>query len=519
MSSSNYLIDENNQFFGSKTSSDFEKNEINIINTIDNGLGSQQPLKFINDFYESLTHKEYPKSNIYNSNETFVAFEFELLDYTCTKEIFLDFTLGALSKPGFLSIDVLDNASFLQQNHYVVLDNIDNIKVSIGNNKFTLGSEQVYNTMQLKNNLRFKSKSRTESVLASTLGLERSLVNDNEKMSVFGPFDFNTKGWTKSLLFFGNNTNSNILKYYSTSIPLYFIIPFFNQENSYLPKGTKIYIDIQFMSSINNRSLNGLSSVGANNNGLTFFVPDLNNIFNPNIMYNYKKLTFENRELMLNLWQNSAFTYNYMDWSYQYFTFVRNNRNFSQFETNLFINLTKPIELVFAVELRDGFYGSIKSLNGDITYNSKYKGDQPYLLTDLVIYANGSEIKTLKGRKFASQGSDSYDNIILNSINENCTNKRMHYFCVTTSNNYLSSAPFRFILTPGDLDNVNFRPTGSGPINLTISANVTSPIYKITNFSPINEQSVLKIYYKNHVQLLMDNTYTVTTASKLTIST
>jgi len=522
------------------------------------------------DFYSTDYYIEVPKSEYFDTwrvlgtgvdnpkFKAFTEFDFCLQDYTNIKNLVLEYQLDrSLYAPSVVSLEPHSIVRY-RQSEYCFLDFIENIEVNLGSNKLTINS-YMQDTISIKRWLQTMIKSDTDLKIAGKLGLSCNYpVNDEgfrySREDIGLSEEIQKSEWKSLMDCQITDAQQGISSSVKVSVPLYMIVPFFNQELSYLPKDFPINIKINWKIDTK-RSSNIPTGVfvpytdslpswlfGSNFNtsaakidsfgGLNYILnggPTIDNGLvstnpknGPVIKYMYSRLT-KNRELDANLVMKN--------YTFNYYTFLLNefSNSFGAQTYNLSAqtNCTVPLELMVCIHMDENaltwstpYTTSTNPIN---VLEYKPLSAIDFRLGFISVRGNGSLIKQFGERvpdvtTTANSGTSMEESAwcierLLAVQNNSDTTYQNTINNFGTSSN-MSATPYQICLANGGLFKRMLRPNVDGFTNITIEL-------LISNYNkPLDSKLFYRtrVYLKYLTQLLVDENFQVTLVNNPAIS-
>jgi len=504
-----------------------------IQNTTVNQLNSWQKIIKRDNFYEVLNRIEAPKIINNNSDNTQIQFEFLLPGFVRMDKMFLTF-LATVStynnkQQGIQGFEI----SSASQNEYALLDIIQQCYISIGTSVFRLTSEEVCDTIGIKVNMITNPKTAFQRYQARKLGLE---VSQPANCSILEQppglryyplkcrnIDYNNEFLDLTARNIANLGSGNSTLTYEYSIPLGFLNSFFQKSETWLPKQTPIKIFLTLRNSVN--------ITGGQ-------ITDLNLIVsNPrqfNMIYEYNSLTYQANDEFNKLWVHNPLLYNYMQLTFREFYCDGATQDFI---SNVCIQEAMPEELYFfiynksnqlqsfsLVDYRSNTSGTTAGTN--LEFDIRPYGMAPYILKYIRVFRNGVLLQdyrnynalpfvqpTPQNNEVYYYGYTPYEHFQVTNVIES-TEMEAHNKVPTTMNNIYNVTPFRLVLDTNSRYNTNVQGIDKGSINLRVE-------YGVVNIqgTPFSSTYVVRFYYKNPAQFLMDDKFSIQEVRWPSIST
>ena len=501
--------------------------------------------------------------------KAYTEFDFCLQDYTNIKNIILEYQVDCQRVIGYpMQYRVAENFLMYRQNEYTLLDYIENIEVCLGSNKVVINS-YMQDTNSIKKWLQTMPKSDVDIKIAGKLGLSNNFPvtagdvivdsgyvpsgqQDEQQADEFSAL------MTPSLKSVENGTPEIYIQYpvmsVKASVPLYMIVPFFNQELSYLPKGMPIFIKINWRVSSYYKNFtfqiptdqiqpswtfgsnaqtylssaidvvggqNWILNGGVNTSTIIYYDQSIRPRNPPTIKYLYSRMT-NNAEIDAAL-ITRPYTFNY-------YTFLSKEFPLDQtkieYTVNFDTNMTVPLELMMSVN-QDGNNGT----NGSTSYRPKtqicYKpfGCIDFNCTCVEVRGNGELIKSLGRKYITDQLFETYQDesewcierllAVENNSDATYQNKINHM----GNGSKINGSPYILCLANGGMFKRMLRPNVNGVTNVQVIYNIINPHSASTIPSfPANKFMIGKVYLKYLTQLLVDENYQVTLVNNPAIS-
>jgi len=483
-----------------------------IYSNLSNVFNFRQNLSIKNNFTEVNTRDEFPKSFSSSVSNQYFEFQFTTPGYIHMREIILNIPLNITE---LYAVQQNKSPSMYCQKPFCILNNLYNYEFRLGNNQYQMGNLEFTNDLlSIKTYMGAIKLSAKEVRIRSIFGLPYSvnarLQNYNGTFNyqplnanLTNLFDNNFLSWN---LYPNNGSGICITKYFP--LPLYLIIPFFNQD-AYLPQG--IPINFKFYFNFPNQNTPGSSRnfdilfgevpsgyVNVNtytpmaiannysNNEATAPI-DQNNL---QLNYNYKILNHSNAQLFNELIFSNNLLYNHFD--YKRFEFLANGS--SNYDFNVTWNKQRPVEMYFYVTRNSttDYLQPLTNTTGSTQdyFNQAQSYATGFNFNKFEIYMNGQ--RNLYFKQFnqnynysASSTTNLVSNIfdVINSYemlqnfsdlknNLNFVNDEDNM--INTLGNLVYGAPLKIILDPEQHYQNNTRSLDKGTTQIRVSMSVTS---------------------------------------------
>ena len=535
------------------------------------------------DFYSTKNWIEVPTSirfdtfierTIYRDEDrefkAYTEFDFCLQDYTNIKNIILEYQVDCQRIIGFDGQQrAVESFMMYRQSEYTFLDYIENIEVCLGSNKLVVNS-YMQDTNSIKKWLQTMPKSELDQKIAGKLGLSNNFpvssgptICDAGWVSTGQQNEQQADEWKALMQPSLKNAANGVppaeillpVMSVKVSVPLYMIVPFFNQELAYLPKGMPIFIKINWR--IDNQQKHYINQSGNQgtevqpswtfgssassllsepidrgggqswilNGGIntsTAGYPHITRPKNePKIKYLYSRMT-NNAEIDAAL-ITRPYTYNY-------FTFLSKEFPIEQtvidYTVNFDTNMVVPLELMLSVNQNiDNMTANARSYRPEIQIVYKKLSLVDFNCTFVEVRGNGELIKSL-GRKYETdQLFETYQD-----ESEWCIERLLaveNNSDATYQNNInhmgngirINGSPYQVCLANGGMFKRMLRPNVNGVTNVQVNYTIIDPHSSTTipGF-PTRNVMVGKVYLKYLTQLLVDENYQVTLVNNPAIS-
>jgi len=530
------------------------------------------------DFYDSRHRTEYPNGYLPNPNpgpkttgvpnnrnqfgqfyKTITEFNFNLAGYTNVKNIMVQFRLD-LWNVRTPNSPTNNGISCFNQSDYAFLDYIDRIECFLGSNSLPINTDM----MEINDIKRYITGMNTtfqENIILGELGLDiPNATNDNNYPPT--AFDFNpgntartiqTKVWQDvnselSREYFKGNSSiltniANFDKFNRTvTVPLYMLVPFFRQDQVWLPQGFPINLKITWNTNPALETLErynilqlpftfGISLPTGQSSAINYI---LSNSYSPRITYLYSRLTIDEDIKAYTSVSNMKLNYfSYIKKPYSLGTLpakinIGNNR---RLYTLVFPNpvCVRPLE----VGLAANFIGVPNPNDFDDSFG--YECWRNNCDLNLSVYnfeeiMNGQTIKT-----FSNEISKGINNLIIQNKkyalrlggtdSETCMNSEDLAFnnsddvkddfvsLLSSGLNYLRGSPYSYCSAPGGMYNRQLKPTTDGVSQFTYTVDFSiltepeddaSPTYNLLKLSEI------VVYFKYLTQVIVDQDFNIT---------
>ena len=506
------------------------------------------------DFYSTKYEVEVPTSQFFqrygnlgtNADEpkfkAFTEFDFSLHEYTNIKNIILEYQLDAIRTNGIFGTNKLANSIVrYRQSEYCLLDFIENIEVNLGSNKLTI-NRYMQDTMAIKSYLQTMEKDEKDMRIAGKLGLSTNYPINNDKATLgnsnIGLSNEIQKDVWKGLMDAQlPELEKNNYVSMKVSVPLYMIVPFFNQELAYLPRGMPINIKINWR--IDTRRAKSSTSwaswlFGSDNNKINQNVDvygGINYILNggeggniedrngPRIVYLTSRLT-KMKELDASLVMKS-YTYNYNTFILKQFPIDNTPSNITSYIATLGTNQELPLEMILSVFMDNNaqiWSSPVNATNTVIT--NKPLSNINFRCPFVEVRGNGSLIKSL--------GRTDPNFLILGSLEESewCIERLLavendsdtsyqNVIANFGTCSQITGTPYQVCLASGGIYKRMLRPNVDGVTNIEVNYGVNDGFGAA--LSP-TMYYINRIYLKYLTQLLVDDKFQITLVNNPAIS-
>jgi len=522
------------------------------------------------DFYDSRHRTEYPKQYLPNPNpgpktvgtntvytyfQSITEFDFELAGYTNVKNIMVQF------KVDLWNTDLPargENLGILQfnQNAYAFLDYIQRVECYIGSNKIPINTDMM-DLLSIKRYISSMDTTYQENIILGELGFDIPMAQ-NPQNTQSAPFDFNpgntarvvqNKVWqeinTELMYRYFKQGNMNINNFNLSdrivTVPLYMLVPFFRQDQVWLPKGFPINLKITW-------NTDPSAEYFAANNSLvipyTFGIQDPNTstdclnfilspTYSPRIRYLYSRLTNDDDIKAYTSVQNMKFNF---------FSYIRKNYslgtlpvkiasgNNRRIYTLLFPNPVSVRPLAIMIGANFIKPPKITDFAGQFFMVYRMYSDINFLVYNFEEQQNGMTIKRFNNTFSDAIEAEIKQNRLLalrigGTDSETCMNsedyemnnsddiKDDYVSFLSSGYNYLRGSTFNYCSAPGNMYSRQLQPLRDGVsqyaynIEFGVFVEPESTSSKIYDLIQITEISV---YFKNLTQVIMDQNFNIT---------
>jgi hypothetical protein len=544
-------------------------------------LNCWQPIFTSDLIADNFRQEEFPIStsgNFAQGTDFVVSYDFYLKGWTQLKQIILQYALAlnSNSNVGSFAGSYYGMAvpSSQDQAEYTWLDVIENLDIRIGNNNFTLTNQELHNLYGIKHLALCSAKTIGEAQAMSSFGLNAA------RTSGLSFTDKNWSDWQMPYLNIpGKYTNSdcwnfkstdenaryydhlytNLSKFdivsglspasYSTKIfalPISMVNSFFNQQDTWLPKGLRIQIQVTFNNNKTYYTGNGETRISrpttlpttAEVKSAGFLINPIasgttNGIFPTSlkVVYEYSQLRYEIQESLNKLWLQRPFVYNYYEWDV-YKTDLPLGSS-APYTIDFKQNSQRPLDIWICVRntKRENFmYGAItNTANIDTTNNVtrfqvKKFGLCPVVYQYIKVFINGREIINNDITQITSALSSppgdglTSDDVINALIYESCdleTNNIQAPRQLSKTINFDNIFPYQITLSPSNFFQRGTYPVDQGAVNVRIELNCTFVAQTGGLLSPTwpYAGATLFVYSRRAAQLTLDASHVCTQVS------
>lgn len=519
-----------------------------VVSSLDH-LQTWQKYILENNVYQSTTREEYPQQTSGSTLFTQVfTWEFRTFGFVDLNKMIIEIPTNFTVAPTLHTLPELEKHKSVE---YAFMDLIQDIQIFIGENSFRLNNSAMTSIQGLKFNMVQTKKTRSRDRLlakngfptpsnfcgsyatnlavpanAFGAGVPTAIVNLALPLPLtqIAPIMLDTTDNLKSIVanIFGpifssvsvNSTCNSLVTF-----ALADIISFFNMDNSYLPKETKIKIILSTRTPAPYFvDANGLVTVGA-----SAFIPNLP----PKIVYNAIQLQEGITKEFNSRWIARPLCYNYLKWDRVQIPFDGVTTKFTQ---NILYNQQRPLQLVLVPQLQDvnAFDNGTYFLPNDIANVASSAlivgtGIAPgFLFTYIRVYANGiliydhkNELASVTLSRVANgyNTGKSYIDSIQREENENKDIYQRNENA--TLDMTFEPRPYVINLAIGEFFKRGLYPTDQGPITLRLEYQVNFTLNTAANMGISYTQAVpssfvLQCYYKYPAQVLIDSSQNVT---------
>ena len=519
------------------------------------------------DFYDSRVRHEYPESfqlpdlpvvngqsyPNYNTQlySTVTEYNFELGGFTDFRNIFLEYKLDLFRVGNKPDVGFTDQADIYPQTCYAFLNSIEYIECYIGKNKQIINTNMT-DILSIKRHLQLLNKTEYERRMAAELGLD---YDNNINIGLLSTQNFADHAATEEGLLWrkimqpvlddyksgklSSTTKGNYSR--SISVPLYFLIPFFNQRGSYLPKDFPIKLIIKWNTCptaayYTNDPANNFTTYsniytlggGSINIGLDYV---LSNKWVPRISYTFSRMTFE--ENFKNTLASNPMKFNFFSYMIKRFS----NHNGTDSSQTLFsdylsikLDLTdpfraRPLEIIIAANIlaRRFPYSEIHFTNAYGPWAiERVFANMCLFIKDLVLESNGRQILNISNKALnpiigddpdessgnwipTATGNSAYQIMEqISALENNSTTFREKYCKKTGTVTHLIPSIYRYCISPGSMYRKNLQANVDGVQQFTLNMN-----YFLNNFNCQNNNSETTVYLKYISQLVIDYDFNI----------
>lgn len=540
-------------------------------------LNCWQPIFTSNLISESLRQDEFPVSasgNFASNTDYVISWDFYLKGWTQMKHVILQYqlALNLIEEPGDLHgvFQGMAVPSTQDQSEYTWLDVLDKLDIKIGNNNFMLTNQEMHNHYGMKHLALCTTKSPAEGAIMANFGLnsartsarmfpprawsslEQPFLNipnrfTNSDLWGYKSIDENARYYDHAFCAVSKYPNRLLIEEnYCTKIfalPLSMVNSFFAQQDTWLPKGTRIQIQITFN---NKRAYYTGNGVAKLSRPLPPTVLDtrstamriaseakgsLNGIFpqQTRIVYEYSNLRYEIQDTIKKLWIERPFLYNYYEWDVY-------KLNLVEFQGSPYIvdfkqNSQRPLDIWLSVrniKNIDGFVDSFNPVATDVNHDRtrfqfKSFGLMPIIYRGVKVFINGREIINFEADKTQLNGGNigdglTPDDVINALIFEKCDQEKGADACRPLSRafNFDNIYPFQITLAPNNFFQRGSYPVDQGAVNVRLELDLcfldptSARLYSQGVPYP---ESTLFVHSRRPAQLTFDSSHEVTQIS------
>jgi hypothetical protein len=483
-----------------------------IYSNLSNVFNFRQNLSIKNNFTEVNTRDEFPKSFSSSTNNQYFEFQFTTPGYIHMRELILNIPMNITE---LYAVQPNKLPSMYVQKPFCILNNLYNYEFRLGNNQYQMGNLEFTNDiLSIKTFMGALKLSAKETRLRSIFGLPYSVnarfqnPNGTFNYQPLNPqltnlFDNNFLHWNLT----PNNSNAICTTKYFP-LPLYFIIPFLNQD-AYLPQGIPINFKFYFNFPNNNNpgtsrtfdvlfgevptgyiTINSYAPVAMANNyaNTEATAPiDQNNL---QLNYNYKILNHTNAQIFNELIFSNNLLYNHFD--YKRFEFLANGG--SNYDFNVTWNKQRPVEMFFYVTRNStsDYLQPLSTTTGATQdyFNQAQSYATGFNFTKFEIYMNGQRNLYFKqfnqNYNYSSSStsntvSNTYDVINSYEMLQNLADLKTNLNFVNDEDNQINTlgnlafgTPLKVCLDPEQHYQKNSRSLDKGTTQIRVSMSVTS---------------------------------------------
>jgi hypothetical protein len=403
-----------------------------------------------------------------------------------------DMTKIALQLPLSLSFTTTSANNYqwssMVQGEYALLDCITRLTVRIGNNSIVVGREEMSTTFGLKHQAVTKKKTPTKAALLAQFGACYSngfLATAGVGSSSIDP----ASDWQNAYL--GAQATGVVDK--SFAFCLGDVVPFFDQADTYLPKGTPLEIQLEWapplsafigMAPSDNIRFNGVRW-----NGLA-------------IQYNYHLLTQDSQNIFNVKWVSQPLLYNYL--TSALYTF-QGQPTMDVYTLPILNNIQRPTEITISVCSTNLTVTPISTIPVTSYPESTMPG---VYFADLAVRAQGRDlirwINPVPLVTTVPAGLNSSGFAVINSLINEATNHE-HYgdygtVSLQATSTLKNGSALCFCLSPSLFYKRGINSTDQGAINLDIQLRMMR-----MNGLNLTRDTVIRVVTKTPTQLTIDS--------------
>lgn len=416
-----------------------------------------------------------------DSTSSRVEFDFDLMGMTKMREIAIEFTVEL--KLGISPVAEKFQWSQFPQGEYMFLNMLSKLIITMGANSIDL-SEQVSINPKLHAILR--KKTPTQCGLLAQFGTStasstiiRGFGNDYSHPDIFS----NTFNAMTPPLSIGGQT---VLKTFT--VLLGDVYPFFDQADTYLPKGMPLRIKATIDTKVPLNSVPELLSVNK-------VMP-----LSTQLVYRYSTLVEDTQKQFNQRWVGQSLLYD--SYIYRMKTLQSTSLRFSD---NILINMQRPLELTLLVTTTDDNTLIKDNFNNKDYYSFPNSAAGGIVWHDLKISMQGRELQLWQNRGQSGQFGSAYSwlNTLSNAETAHETSGDMGYLEMGNTNSDYPT-PVKICLSPGAFYKRGVFPMDQGSINLTIEAQISR-----IDGTPLSLNYKLLCYTKTPSQVSIDSNFNV----------
>jgi hypothetical protein len=539
-------------------------------------LNCWQPIFTSDLIADSFRQEEFPVSTSGDfrfGTDYVVTYDFYLKGWTQLKQIVLQWALALnvnsnVSGTAATQFYGMAVPSSQDQSDYTWLDVIQNLDIRIGNNNFMLTNQELHSLYGIKHLALASTKTLGEAQAMSSFGLNSartSALSFTEKswsdwqfpyLNIPGRYtnsdcwnfkstDENAKYYDHfytNLSKFDNGITGILPTSYSTKIfalPISMVNSFFNQQDTWLPKGLRIQIQITFDNNRTYYTGNGetkISKAGPTEvevRSAGFLINQLasgtlSGLFPTSLKctYEYSNLRFEIQENLNKLWLERPFVYNYYEWDV-YKTDLPAASN-PPYIIDFKQNSQRPLDIWICVrntKRNDFMYSAITNaantnpVNNSTRFQIKKYGLCPVVYQSVKIFINGREyinndlLGTTNQTILPGDGL-SCDDVINALIFESCDQESTQTSSSTIrplsrAINFDNVYPYQITIAPNNFFQRGTYPVDQGAVNVRIELNCTfvAPTGAVLSPTWPYAGATLFVYSRRAAQLTLDGSH------------
>lgn len=550
--------------------SNFLKIEQNVAS-----LNCWQPIFTSDLISENFRQEEYPTSisgDFAQNTEAIVTWEFYLKGWTQLKQIILQYVLGlACNTDPQNTAEGLGYGMALpscqEQPEYTWLDVLENIDIRIGNNSFSLTKQELHNRYGIKHLALSTKKTHAEACVMANFGLqaaktsgliyyqnsfstlpqpylavptEYSNANKYNYHSVDAYAKYYDHAFTNLAQFDIKGKGTSTGFYYQPkyfSLPICMINSFFAQENTWLPKGLKIAIQVTFA---NRKKVyaggmfmptfsNTTTQTEAQTTKLIingFATGSLNGFFKNQIkiVYEYSRLKYELGEDLKKMWLERPFLYNYYEWDV-YTTVILKANQSTPYIIDFKQNAQRPLDIWIAIRKDEETTYIDRKLNVNgksLRFNLPAFGLCPVIYQSIKVFINGTEQTYIQSPRLQSDlnqtiadgltGDDVLNSLIYNKCDKE-NNLDMATQPLSRQINYDNIYPYQITIAPSNFFQRGTYPVDKGAVNVRLEI---TPVFLTETGVPLLSNWInyanakLFVYSRRGAQLTLDASHNCT---------